>query len=137
MTHSGTKRLAISTQKQRQTDEVVEDTALDLAGNGSFVEIAESAPLNNISQQVTVTAWIKPTDFPNRHTPILYKGDERTPEISNRSYALWLRDDGRIQFAVSPSGEAERVIYSPPGSVTLNKMAPRSPVSLTHFKKYH
>ena len=115
------KKIGDLSQKQRQTDEVVEDTALDLPGNGSFVEIADSDALNNISQQVTVTAWIKPTDFPNRHTPILYKGDERTPNISNRSYALWLRDDGRIQFAVSPSGEAERVIYSPPGSVTLNK----------------
>ena len=115
------KKIGDLYQKQRQTDEVVEDTALDLAGNRSYVEIADSAALNNISQQVTVTAWIKPTEYPNRHTPILYKGDERTPEISNRSYALWLRNDGRIQFASSPSGEAERVVYSPPGSVTLNR----------------
>ena len=115
------KKIGDLYQKQRQTEKVVEDTALSLAGNGSFVEIADSVTLNNISQQVTVTAWIKPTDFPNRHTPILYKGDERTPEISNRSYALWLRNDGRIQFASSPSGEAERVIYSPQGSVTLNR----------------
>ena len=115
------KKIGDLSQKQRQTDEVIEDTALDLAGNGSYVEITDSAALNNISQQVTVTAWIKPTEYPNRHTPILYKGDERTPEISNRSYALWLRNDGRIQFASSPSGQAERVIYSPPGSVTLNR----------------
>ena len=115
------KKIGDLYQMQRQTDEIVEGTALDLPGNGSFVEITDSAALNNISQQVTVTAWIKPTNFPNRHTPILYKRDERTPEISNRSYALWLRNDGRIQFASSPNGEAERVIYSPPGSVTLNR----------------
>ncbi len=115
------KKIGDLYQKQRQTDEIVEDTALDLPGNGSFVEIADSAALNNISQQVTVTTWIKPTDFPNRYTPILYKGDERTPEISNRSYALWLRNDGRIQFAASPSGEAEKFAFSPPGSITLNK----------------
>ena len=107
-------------QKQRQTGEV-EDTALHLAGNGSFVEITDSTPLNNISRQVTVTAWIKPTGYPNRYTPILYKGDKRTPEISNRSYALWLRNDGRIQFAASPRGEAEKFAFSPPGSITLNK----------------
>ena len=108
-------------QKQRQTDEVVEDTALNLPGDGSFVEIADSAALNNINQQVTVTAWIKPTGFPSRYTPILYKGDKRTPEISNRSYALWLRDDGRIQFASSPSGEPEKTAFSPVGSITLNR----------------
>ena len=115
------KKIGDLYQKQRQTDEVVEDTALDLAGNRSFVEITDSDALNNISQQVTLTAWIKPTEYPNRYTPIVYKGDERTPEISNRSYTLWLRNDGTIQFAASPSGEAERGVYSPPGSITLNK----------------
>ncbi|RKU15907.1 hypothetical protein C6503_13355 [Candidatus Poribacteria bacterium] len=115
------KKIGNLYQKQRQTDEVVEDTALDLAGNGSFVEITDSAALNNINQQVTVTAWIKPTEYPNRYTPVLYKGDERTPDISNRSYALWLRDDGRIQFASSPNGEAEKFAFSPPGYITLNK----------------
>ena len=115
------KKIGDLSQKQRQTDEVVEGTALDLAGNGSFVEIADSPALNNINQQVTVTAWIKPTEYSNRYTPILYKGDERTPEISNRSYALWLRNDGRIQFAASPRGEAEKFAFSPPGSITLNK----------------
>ena len=115
------KKIGDLSQKQRQTDEGVEDTALDLVGNRSFVEITDSPALNNISQQVTVTAWIKPTEYTNRYTPILYKGDERTPEISNRSYALWLRNDGRIQFAASPSGEAEKFAFSPPGSITLNK----------------
>ena len=115
------KKMGDLYQKHRQTDEVVEETALDLAGNRSFVEITDSAALNNINQQVTVTAWIKPTEYPNRYTPIVYKGDERTPEISNRSYALWLRNDGRIQFAASPRGEAEKYAFSPPGSIALNK----------------
>ena len=115
------KKIGDLSQKQRQTDEVVEDTALDLAGDGSFVEIDDSPALNNINRQVTVTAWIKSTGFSNRYTPILYKGDERTPDISNRSYALWLRNDGRIQFAASPRGEAEKFAFSPPGSITLNK----------------
>ena len=115
------KKIGDLYQKQRQTDEVVEDTALSLAGDRSFVEVTDSAALNDINRQVTVTAWIKPTEYPNRYTPIVYKGDERTPEISNRSYALWLRNDGRIQFASAPSGEAEKFTFSPPGSITLNK----------------
>ena len=115
------KKIGDLYQKQRQTDEVVEDTALSLAGDRSFVEVTDSAALNDINRQVTVTAWIKPTEYPNRYTPILYKGDERTPEISNRSYALWLRNDGRIQFAASPRGEAEKFTFSPPGSISLNK----------------
>ncbi len=115
------KKIGDLYQTQRQTDEVVEDTALSLAGNGSFVEITDSAALNNISQQVTVTAWIKPTEYPDRYTPIFYKGDKRTSGISNRSYALLLRNDGRIQFASSPSGEAEKYAFSPTGSITLNK----------------
>ena len=115
------KKIGDLYQKQRQTDEVVEGTALSLAGDKSFVEVTDSDALNNISQQVTVTAWIKPTEYPNRYTPIVYKGDERTPEISNRSYALWLRNDGRIQFAASPRGEAEKYAFSPPGSITLNE----------------
>ena len=115
------KKIGDLYQKQRQTDEVVEDTALSLAGDRSFVEVTDSAALNDISQQVTVTAWIKPTEYPNRYTPIVYKGDERTPEISNRSYALWLRNDGRIQFASAPSGEAEKFTFSPSGSISLNK----------------
>ena len=115
------KKIGDLHQMQRQTEEVVQDTALDLVGSGSYVEIKDSPALNNISQQVTVTAWIKPTEYPNRYTPILYKGDERTPEISNRSYALWLRNDGRVQFAASPKGEAETYAFSSPGSITLNK----------------
>ena len=115
------KKIGDLYQKQRQTDEIVEDTALDLTGDGSFVEIADSATLKNINQQVTVTAWIKPTEYPDRYMPILYKGDKRTPDISNRSYALFLRNDGRIQFASSPSGEAEKYAFSPTGSITLNK----------------
>ena len=132
MTRNGRKKIGDLYQKHRPTDEIIEDTALDLTGDGSFVEIADSATLNNISQQVTVTTWIKPTDFPNRYTPILYKGDKRTPEISNRSYALWLRNDGRVQFASSPSGEAEKYAFSPPGEPLRLTDGTTSLVSLMH-----
>jgi hypothetical protein len=102
-------------------DETIADTALDLDGDFSYVETVDSDALNTINKQVTITAWIKATDFPNRYAPILYKGDERTPDISNRSYVMFLRDDGAIQFASSPKGQREEYIFSPSGAISLNK----------------
>ena len=107
--------------KLTESDESIVDTALDLDGNGSYVEIFDSDILNTINQQVTVLAWIKATEFPNRYSPIIYKGDERTPDISNRSYVLFLRDDGAVQFASSPIRQAEEYIFSPSGAITLNR----------------
>ena len=49
--------------ERRETGEVVEGTALSLSGNRSYVEINHSETLNNITDQVTVSAWIKPTDY--------------------------------------------------------------------------
>ena len=66
-------------------------------------------------------AWIKATEFPNRYSPIIYKGDERTPDISNRSYVLFLRDDGAVQFASSPIRQTEEYIFSPSRAITLNR----------------
>ena len=108
-------------QKSRETDGVIQNIALELDGNYSFVEIGDSDTLNSINQQMTVSAWIKPTAFQNRYTPIIYKGDKRNSDISNRSFTLWLRDDGVIQFASSPNGQSERGVFSPLGSIMLNK----------------
>ncbi len=105
----------------QRDDETIVDTALNLDGNLSYVEIVDSDALNTINKQVTVTAWIKATDFPNRYAPILYKGDKRTPDISNRSFVMFLRDDGAIQFASSPKGQGEEYIFSPSGAISLNK----------------
>ena len=107
-------------QKQRQTGAEFEDTALHLDGNSSFVEIADSDALNDISQQVTVTAWIKPTDFPNKLTAIIYKGDQQTLNINNQSYGLWLQEDGEIRFTSSPRSKEGRTMLSAPGAVGLS-----------------
>jgi len=106
---------------ETEFDESIEDTALDLDGNFSYVETIDSDMLNTLSEQVTVSVWIKATDFPNRYAAIIYKGDPRTPDISNRSYAMFLRDDGAIQFASSPRGLEEQYIFSPSEAITLNK----------------
>ena len=88
----------------RPVDKVIESKALSLDGDGSFVEIADSEIINNISEQVTISAWIKPTAFPNTCTTVLFKGDKRTPNLSHRQFALWLFDEGCVYFDASPGG---------------------------------
>ena len=119
------KKLGALYQKQSpqqyETGEVVEGTALILDGNSSFVEIGNSNMLNAITQQVTVSVWIKPTDFPNRYMPIIFKGDERTSNFSHRSYILYLRDDGKIQVASSPNGQGQKSFYTSANTIELNR----------------
>ena len=105
----------------RPVFESVEGTALSLDGNGSYVEIVDSEIINNISEQVTISAWIKPTDFPNTYTAVLFKGNKRTPDISHRQFTLWLFDVGRIIFNVSPGGHPQKFIWSPPNTIEKNK----------------
>ena len=105
--------------ERRETGEVIEGTALTLPG-GSWVEIDDSETLDNITEQVTVSAWIKPTDFPNSYAPIIFKGDERVPGIKNRSYILYLKNNGSIQMAASPGGGGEASFYSSNGAIKLN-----------------
>ena len=106
--------------KLTEYDESIVDTALDLDGNGSYVEIFDSKSINNILDQVTVSAWIKCTGFPDGSSPIISKTDERDPEFKNRSYFLNLRADGSIRFAVSPKGESDVKLYSPTNVIKLN-----------------
>ena len=106
--------------KLTESDESIVDTALDLDGNGSYVEIFDSESINNILDQVTVSAWIKCTGFPDTSSPIISKTDERDPEFKNRSYFLNLRSDGSIRFATSPKGESDVKLYSPTNAIELN-----------------
>ena len=91
-----------------------------LSLNGDYVEIADSEELNNIKHQVTMEAWIKATAFPTQWMPIIYKGDERTPNFSHRSYCLWLRNDGVLHLTSAPSGTGQVTLNSPSVSIALN-----------------
>ena len=91
-----------------------------LSGNGSYVEINDSESISNILDQVTVSAWIKCTDFPDAYAPIISKTDERDPEFKNRSYFLNLKADGSIRFAASPKGKSDVNLYSPTSVIELN-----------------
>ncbi len=105
--------------ERRETGEVVEGTALTLPG-GSWVEIDDSETLDNITEQVTVSAWIKPTDYPSKYTPFIFRSDEKVQDNKIRSYALSLKEGGIIKIISSPDGGDSTYIYSPPDVVKLN-----------------
>jgi len=94
---------------------------LSLDGDGDYVEIKDSESLNAINSQVTMEAWIKPTSFPNQWITIIYKGDERTPNQSNRSFALWLNNSGFIQLNSAPEGQGLVYLDSSSGLIKLNR----------------
>ena len=108
-------------RQPRETGEVIEGTALLLDGNSSFVEIGGTDILDNVTQQATISLWIKPTDFPNRYAPIIFKGDERTSNLSHRSYILYLRENGKIQIASSPNGQGQKSFYTQSETIQLGK----------------
>ena len=91
------------TLTRHPTGEVVENIALQLDGNANYVEVENSDTLKSITQQVTVSLWMKPTAFPNRYAPIIFKGDERKSDFSHRSYILYLQEQGKVQIASSPT----------------------------------
>ncbi len=109
------------TGQPSESDVVVVNTALALDGNDSYVEIFDSETLNNITKQVTVSAWLKPTDFPKRYTNILFKGNKRLPGIRHRQFTFWLRDDGAVQFDTSPNGQDAQYLMSRPGALEINE----------------
>lgn len=88
----------------RKIVDVIESNALSLDGDGSYVEIDDSEIINNISKHFTISAWIKPTDFPNTCTAIFFKGNKRQPGITHRQFTLWMFDEGSVFFDTSPGG---------------------------------
>ena len=107
--------------ERRETGKVVEGTALTLGGNGSFVEIGDSESLNNITDKVTVSAWIKPTSYPHSYVRIIFRSDEQVQDNKKRSYILVIRRDGKLKITSSPNGEGYASLYSAPGLIKLNK----------------
>lgn len=105
----------------RRVEEVVKSNALRLDGDGSYVEIEDSWMINNISEQVTISAWIKPTAFPNTCTSIFFKGNKRMPNITHRQFTFWLFDEGSIFFDTSPGGRPLNYTVSESESIIRNQ----------------
>lgn len=101
-------------------DETIMDTALDLDGSLSCVEIKDSETLNNITEQLTVSLWIRPTSNPNRYAAILSKSDLWEDRITHRSFIMNYKEGGSIQFAASPDGVGEASLYSPDSVIKHN-----------------
>ncbi len=106
--------------KLTEIDDTVMDIALDLDGKSSYVEIVDSETLNNITDQLTVSLWIRPTSNPNRYAAILSKTDAWVNRITHRSFIMNYKEGGSIQFAASPNGEGEASLYSPGGIIKHN-----------------
>lgn len=107
--------------KRHETGELHEGTALTLSGNGSFVEMNDSESLDKITDQVTVSAWIKPTSFPNNYVRIIFRSDEEKQNYRQRSYILAIRSDGKLKIASSPKDKGYASLYSDPGLIKLNR----------------
>ena len=106
--------------QKRDTGEVFNSNAITLNGNGSFVEVAPSESLNSITDQVTVSAWIYPTSFPNNYVRIVFKSDEKRQNYRQRSYILVIRQDGKLKINASPKSEGYASLYSEPNLIKLN-----------------
>ncbi len=106
--------------ERRETGEVVEDTTLTLTGERSYVSIADSETLNNITEQLTVSAWIRPTGYPNEYTKIILKTDERGQNPHVRSFHLQLVEGGKIRTTSAPQDKSFVSISSPANTIKLN-----------------
>lgn len=96
-------------------DRAIPNRVLSLDGDGSYVEIADSAELNNIDSQVTIAAWVRVAEFANQYMPVLYKGDG-----SVRSFACFVRRDGAFCLSSAPRGLDIHSLYSPEGLIELD-----------------
>ncbi len=106
--------------EKREIGKTIKGTTLTLPGNGSYVEMDDSETLDSISDQVTVSAWIKPTSFPNNYVRIVFRSDELRQNYRQRSYVLAIRSDGKLKIASSPKDGGFSSLYSPPGLIKLN-----------------
>ena len=105
----------------QEIDASIVGSALELDGTSGYVEITDSDVLNTLNTQLTISTWINTSTYPDRFSSILYKGDPRTPDITNRSFLLFLREDGAVQLSSSPKGMSEYYVFSHPGSITPNR----------------
>lgn len=107
--------------ERRETGEVFENSALRLIGDRSYVTIADSETLNNITEQMTVSAWINATGYPNEYTRIILKTDEQSQDPHKRSFLLQIVEGGKIRLTSAPQGKDFVSISSPTNTIELNR----------------
>ena len=68
-------------------------------GGDSHIEVPDGERVDD-SRQIAFSFWMNADSFANTWMPVVFKG---TTSSSQRSYALWLRNNGRLYFSTSDS----------------------------------
>jgi len=95
-----------TTQFQQKTNQIKLDYrysasnyALDYDGSNDYVEVPDSASLD-ITDKITIDAWIRPTAFSNQYPGIVCKWDWSGTN-PQRSYSLYLTGYNKVWFMLS------------------------------------
>jgi hypothetical protein len=89
-------------------------SALEFDGTDDYIEVANSASLDSITDEITLIAWVK-TPVSERHT-ILDRWLYDTG-VDERSFELDISSDGKISFGLSVDGSSSAWLESA-GTVT-------------------
>ncbi|MEZ6134980.1 MAG: PKD domain-containing protein [Pirellulaceae bacterium] len=101
---------------------LVGDQAVHFDGIDDYVEIQNSPSLSP-ARQLTLTGWFEIDEFPGTYQNLFHKGNLPNcglTSCSNREYALFVQDNGRVLFSATPTsrvGVGERVVSSAAGLV--------------------
>jgi hypothetical protein len=98
--------------------------ALQFDGASGYVEVLKSASLDNITDEITIMAWVK-TPPGTRGTVIERWLYDPTPD---RAYVVTIEADGSIQFLLSANGS-----LPPAGAGILTTAGKVSPDTWTHI----
>jgi hypothetical protein len=93
--------------------------------DASYVEVPNKPELSP-SRHVIIDVWVNPDSYPAHFdaSAILWKGQtqDTTGCHGNRSYTLWLPENGDLIFASTPEDETcQRMSYTPTGLIPLNE----------------
>jgi len=76
----------------------------------SFVEVAGD-PVLSPQDEVSVSVWVKVLTPPPIHGGLIYKAaiEPTSNGFQDRSYALWIRNNGVVQISSTPEGASSQV----------------------------
>ena len=98
--------------------------SVHLDGIDDRVRVEDPSGDLNILRTITLELWFNvdvdenpdgSLDFGpgNSWMPLIYKGDDDSPTLAERSYTLWLNSNGSLHFATASGGAQDGVLNSP------------------------
>jgi hypothetical protein len=81
--------------------------AVDLTGT-NVVSVADSASLD-LTDNVTMQAWINVDQMPSTWSTIFYKGTGQTSDGTQRTYSLWLNGNGSVLLSTATAAGQEYI----------------------------